>query len=124
MQFKTMIQVKKASNQIIKEFEEGTSKRIHFPVLFKKALIEFSIKTETSFTDIAKATDIKLQNINRWSEQYEAGLYQMDGTYAVSKISKSINGNILKALKQQLVEITDKIKLIEQCEALGLKVSG
>lgn len=123
MKFNTLKDVTKALEEIRGAAPKG--KRIHYPVLFKKALIDFfySSKTETSIDDLAKKTGLANSTTHNWRAQYDDGLYTLEGTYAVSKKSKSINESILKSLKQEMNELNEKIKVVEAATKLGLSVS-
>lgn len=123
MKFNNLNDAIKATNTIKRDFKKSDRKIIHFPVLFKRALMEFAEASKIDKKEISNTLEINLQNILRWEEQYTQGLYKLDGAYCVSKTSKSLNRTILETLQQQLIEVTNKIELIKQCEALGLKVT-
>lgn len=122
MKFKNIKELMAAQRQNVLASKD--SSRIHYPILFKRAVIEFSQRTNTSTSEIAKTMDTNPQNLQRWQDQYNGGLYTLEGSYSVSKKSLSVNTKILKKLNQDLKDITTKIELIKQCEAIGLKIAS
>lgn len=121
MQFNTLKDVNKALEEIRGAAPKG--KRIHYPVLFKKAFIDYFYGTEISLEGLAKSVGLVVSTTHNWRTQYDDGLYTLEGTYAVSKKSKSINESILKSLKQEMNELNEKIKVVEAATKLGLSVS-
>ena len=119
MQFKTEKDIVKA----LKELDVSDSGRKHYPVLFKKALITFIHTTKTPRTPLVQRLGLSTSMVARWEEQASAGLYSLEGAYAVSNKSKKLNESILSKLNQEMTAISRKISLIEEATALGLTVS-
>lgn len=121
MIFNKINDAKKALETIRKE--SPNSKKVHYPILFKKALMDF-IYSQKEFTREGTARYLGLGSglIHNWDKQYQEGLYSLDGAYCVSKKSKSLNGKILAELKQQISALQSKIEIIQQAEKLGLKI--
>lgn len=120
MKFNKMTEVIKAVNELR---AKKTGKNLHYPVLFKKALCEFIENTNTTANAVALSTGMPVSGVHRWYDQYKEGLFKMDGAYAVSHKSKSLNASILAKLKQEVGAIQEKIELVERAEALGMKIS-
>ena len=120
MQFKNNAEVVAAVTQIKKE---ANTKRPHYPILFKKAVIEYASSKKMSLDAIADLLGTANSTPYKWKQQYTDGLFSMVGAYSVSNKSKTINTNILASLKQELDEIQEKIALVERATALGLTIS-
>lgn len=93
-----------------------------FPVLFKKAVVEFINNSEESRYSTASACGFGDSMLYAWSNQYDKGLYTLEGALTVSSKVKAVNSAILTKLNTDIDQIRQQIALIEQCELLGLKV--
>mgnify|MGYP002634572368 CR=1 FL=1 len=96
--------------------------RTHYPVLFKKAVCEF-IETYSNASAISSSTGIPRGNIYQWVEQFNEGLYTLEGAYSVSRKSLSLNSKLIAELTQEIKAIDIKINLIKQCNEVGLTVA-
>jgi len=123
MKFTKNTEITKAIDSIKQSQIKRGGKRIHYPILFKKALITYMKTKQYNPYFIHKKTGINYQTIKHWLNQFDEGLYEPDGAYCVSRISKTANTDILKVLKQQVHTLLTKIELVKQCKALGLKVT-
>lgn len=120
MHFKTKADILKALTTLRRE---KTGKNMHYPVLFKKALCEFIAKNKISIPELCGYLNISNPSIYAWVEQYNKGLYSLEGAYSVSTKSKKLNEAILKKLNQEVNELKCKIEIIKQATELGLTVS-
>jgi len=120
MQFRTNAELIEAANEIKKE---SVSKRPHYPILFKKAVIEYAANKGISLEVIADLIGTANSTPYKWKQQYTDGLLSLAGAYSVSVRSKDINERILTKLKQELNEIQEKIALVERASSFGLTVS-
>lgn len=98
-------------------------KKVHYPILLKKAIMVFMHKEDMSIADLAEEIEVNYSTIYTWKKQYDDGLYELEGAYSVSLRSKEVNEGILKKLKQQVTELSKQIALVEQLEEMGYKVS-
>ncbi len=98
-------------------------KKVHYPILLKKAIMVFMHKKDMSIANLAEQIEINYTTIYTWKKQYDDGLYELEGAYSVSPRSKEVNEGILKKLKQQMTELSKQISLVEQLEEMGYQVS-
>ena len=120
MKFKTNTELLEAANQIKKEC---AGKRPHYPILFKRAVVEYAIAQGISSESIAAIIGTANSTPYKWRQQYAEGLLSLEGAYSVSTKSITINKKIMASLKQELDGIQEKIALVERATALGLTVS-
>lgn len=120
MQFRTNAELIEAAKQIK---EESGSKRPHYPILFKKAVIEYANNKGMSLETIAEMMGTANSTPYKWKQQYVDGLLSLAGAYSVSARSKDINASILAKLNQELDNIQEKIALVERATALGMTIN-
>lgn len=96
--------------------------RTHYPILFKKAVCEF-IEMYSGAGSVASSTGIPRGTVYQWIEQFNEGLYTLEGAYSVSRKSLSLNSAIIAELTQEIKDIDTKIILIQQCKDVGLNVT-
>lgn len=100
---------------------DGT--RVQYPVLFKKAVCEFMLKKAITCKNLSKKVHMTSALLGKWMNQYNEGLYTIEGAYNVSRKSLDSNAIILKKLNTEINLLQRKVDLINQCKALGMKVS-
>jgi transposase-like protein len=103
--------------------EAKSTVRTHYPVLFKKAVCEF-IELFSNANAVASATGIARCTVYNWVEQFNCGLYTLEGAYSVSKKSLSLNSKLIAELEQEIKDIDVKIALIKKCNDMGLNVTS
>ena len=120
MKFNTIKDVDK----VMLTINKGNDGRRLFTPMFKKALLEYATEHKVSIAMLETATGISVSNLRRWQGQHAEGLFSLSGAYNVSRKSKKLNENLLIRLKQNIARLEGKLKLVEECEALGLVVTG
>lgn len=110
------------SKAVILIKKEKTGKNVHYPVAFKLALMTYIKKHGINKEKFAVELDIGKSTLWTWGKQFEDGLFSLEGAYNVSAKSKSLNEKILTELHQQLEELTEKIRIVEAAEKMGLKL--
>jgi len=119
MKFNNMHEVQTALKVIAKKNE---GKRFHYPVAFKKAVMEFINTNDYTVHTFATETGLNKATVYYWATQYKEKLYELDGAYCVSQKSKDINAAIVKKLDKEIAKIQRKLSLVKQCSAEGIKV--
>ena len=122
MKFTTMPEISETVRRIHASEHQGS--RRCYTIQFKAALMLYATENKIHFTELALATGLRCDMLQRWNKQYLEGLYSMEGAYSVSTKAIKLNTEVLTNLKKQLTDIQSKIALIEQCEAMGLKVAA
>ena len=107
---------------IIQKNKKG--KYMHYPPLFKNAIVELGIKEELSVSAISTSLNLKAATIYSWKDQHNRGLYTLKGTYNVSQNSLDMNKEILDKLHNEIEKIQSRITLVEQCSKVGMKVTA
>jgi len=98
--------------------------RCHFPVLFKKAVMEYAADTGTSIAHLAGVIEVSDSTLYYWQAQYKRDLYTLEGAYNVSQKSKDINSAILTKIQKKIARLQAKLALVKQCSDEGIKVAG
>lgn len=122
---------------------------IQYPITFKKKLMEYVISQHINIKELAKNIPIGYSTLSSWRKNYNLGLFGEIPEGSMNKQVKrkpslktqkeqfivnvtkpttsnkptTLNGPILIKLNKQLEELTNKIRIIEEAEAMGFKVS-
>lgn len=145
--FRTMEDVTNAIQVVV---DNSTGKDvIQYPITFKKKLMEYVVTENINLKELTKITPIGYSTLSSWRQNYNLGFFseipedsvhkqlkrkpslksqkEQFGVNAtkpvISNKPNTLNGPILIKLNKQLEELTNKIRIIEEAEAMGFKVS-
>ena len=145
--FKTMEDVTNAI-QVIADNSTG-KEVIQYPIAFKKKLMDYVVAKNINLKELNKIIPMGYSTLSSWRKNYNLGFFSeipedsvhkqlerkpslksqkeqliVNATKPVkSNKPSTLNGPILIKLNKQLEELTNKIRIIEEAEAMGFKVS-